>query len=481
MPLPNLTPPFFLKYGSNDKCSAPFHFLKKHICSKSFPEDDIDPFGQNRFPNKKQKLHIPSKPPPPSTYQSSEPFLSLPLKHSLSDSTPQSSATPSFLKESFSPQQSNPIHSSLSTSPPIIFSSNVTFLNHNSQPGPLQSPMHHCSWNPTDPLTIAIGFLSKVSIWKVALDPLLLEPQLHVNLSHDTFSDENDLPEVNSMQWAPNGALIATGASDGSTWLWSRSGVRIFHAKKHIGPVFNTEWNTRGNVIATSAVDRKIIIWDSATFSSLQQIEVFETPIISLDWHNDSTFAVSSLNPSIYIFNTSKNHPIFRFSHDADVNKVSWSSNHKTLVSCSDDSTLKFWNLNSSDPCLWTATGHKNKINTCQWCPARDVNIVASAGSDGTVRIWDFSRKECLYVLQHSYKDVSCLNFSPDGKLLATCTEDGIVNIWSTDTGQPVGIFDAKIQIFDSRWNRTGRKLALTLGNSSVAVIDFPPPSVHLS
>lgn len=103
---------------------------------------------------------------------------------------------------------------------------------------------------------------------------------------------------------------------------------------------------------------------------------IFSAPIVSLDWLDDENFAVSSIDPRVYAFKAGIKDPLFRFYHDADVNKVSWGPSNDTLMSCSDDSTLKFWHL-GNETCLWTATGHESKVNTCQWSPTRGSNIAA--------------------------------------------------------------------------------------------------------
>lgn len=97
---------------------------------------------------------------------------------------------------------------------------------------------------------------------------------------------------------------------------------------------------------------------------------------MSLGWLDDERFAVSSMDPRIYVFKMGEDGPVCRFSHGADVNKVSWNSSNNILMTCSDDSTLKFWQIGEK-LCVWNAMGHSGKVNSCQWCPARTPNVVA--------------------------------------------------------------------------------------------------------
>jgi WD40 repeat protein/serine/threonine protein kinase len=71
---------------------------------------------------------------------------------------------------------------------------------------------------------------------------------------------------------------------------------------------------------------------------------------------------------------------------------------------------------------------------------SRDARRLASAGGDGTVRIWDVAAGAEILVLRGHDGPVYGVNFAPDGKRLASAGGDGTVRIWDATTGQPAGV-----------------------------------------
>jgi eukaryotic-like serine/threonine-protein kinase len=82
-----------------------------------------------------------------------------------------------------------------------------------------------------------------------------------------------------------------------------------------------------------------------------------------------------------------------------------------------------------------TLSGHRGDVYFVEFSPRGD--LLASAGKDGTVRIWDTTSWRQVRQIVASPKEVNVATFSPDGKSLATVDDDGKLKLWDVATGRP--------------------------------------------
>lgn len=105
--------------------------------------------------------------------------------------------------------------------------------------------------------------------------------------------------------------------------------------------------------------------------------------------------------------------------------------------------------------------GHRSHVNALAFSAAK--NELVSAGSDGTLRVWDLTRRHRGLRIAAHEKEVADLAFTPDGTGLITAGRDGKVRVWDALCGQPLAQFGSgrdwceSLTVF-----RGGRKLAFS-------------------
>jgi WD40 repeat protein len=120
--------------------------------------------------------------------------------------------------------------------------------------------------------------------------------------------------------------------------------------------------------------------------------------------------------------------------HEGGVQAVAFAPDGATLASAGDDGTVRLWDPATGEA-RRTLTGHGDWVRAVAF--ASDGATLASAGEDGTVRLWDPATGEVRRTLTGHMGRVGAVAFAPDGATLASAGDDGSVLLWDPATGDP--------------------------------------------
>ena len=177
---------------------------------------------------------------------------------------------------------------------------------------------------------------------------------------------------------------------------------------------------------------------DSASEGSLNSMPENELRMHTLQPLSEDLYPVpKDLQSKIieYILNDAKrelfDEPLVQTTlqgHTGWVTSAVWSADEKRVLSAGSDGTIKIWNL-STGKAVQTLQGHTGWVNSAVW--SADEKRVLSAGDDRTIKIWNLSTGEAVQTLQGHTGCVNSAVWSADEQQVLSASGDGTIKIWT--------------------------------------------------
>ncbi|KAG9040239.1 TOR complex subunit lst8 [Tulasnella sp. JGI-2019a] len=256
--------------------------------------------------------------------------------------------------------------------------------------------------------------------------------------AHNAYAQQPAPPKQTGQQ--DLSVVLVTGSYDHEIRFWEAwSGIcsRTIARAGESGQVNRIAISPDKRLLA-AAIHKKVAVYEVAGTSNTP-IVVFEGHtgnVTSVSFHAEGKWVVTgSEDGTIRIWDLRTSHLYRSYDNGSPVNDVCIHPNQGELISCDQSGAVKQWDLTENTCTLELAPAGDVPIRSVTI--ASDGSCLVAGNNKGKIFIWKLGNnpaKEkyvalCRFQAHNRYL-TRCL-LSPDVKLLATCSSDATVKIWS--------------------------------------------------
>eukprot|EP00475_Leptophrys_vorax_P034928 TRINITY_DN5709_c0_g2_i1.p1 TRINITY_DN5709_c0_g2~~TRINITY_DN5709_c0_g2_i1.p1 ORF type:complete len:346 (-),score=64.67 TRINITY_DN5709_c0_g2_i1:163-1200(-) len=242
-----------------------------------------------------------------------------------------------------------------------------------------------CAAHPRNSRIVASAGLDHLlSVWKAN------EDDYKGQLVHELFGHTE---WISQCRFTADGGSVVTSSGDKSAMLWDvEKGVLVNSFLGHFGDVLSVSLNPEApNVFATSGCDMTVRLWD------IRQPTAAGLCIVG---------------------------------HEADVNAVKWFPDGNAVGTASDDSTCRLSDVRTLQTVnVYFSESFISSAHALDFSKSGRTMFVAC--DDWMIRIWDTAHASKIQQLDLHENRVSFVETTPDGEVVATCSWDHMLTIFS--------------------------------------------------
>jgi WD40 repeat protein len=235
---------------------------------------------------------------------------------------------------------------------------------------------------------------------------------------------------VQGLAYSPDGTQLAGVAGMAAT-IWNISDGKQQSQLRHSGTTRSIVFSKDARWMATACVEGEIRIWDRKSVVQFRSISA--APGLNGAWFSPDSkrIATAHTDGSIALWDVSTGNQVA--SMTGPQHSTLWldfSPDGQRIASCTTDMMLKIWDVGSIPmPGLLPADHARSAWDRL---PAGH-SVQQDAGSTlGSTMHYAIASE--VYSIRAHDGPVTCVRFSPNGRLIATSSQDGLIKIWDGDS-----------------------------------------------
>ncbi len=197
----------------------------------------------------------------------------------------------------------------------------------------------------------------------------------------------------------------------------------------HVAPITAVDLNPDESLIATGSYDGRICLWSG---EQCRQLFRAEHLVNFVRFSPDGThLACASADNKAYFIDVSDGALMgIAGPFLDDVNAVVWRphSRQAAIVTETYDRCVHLWDIDRGEEVIGLQ-GHSDCV--CGAAFSGEGTRLATAGEDGTVRIWELADGGCCVAVLEHPNDPESIDWSPDSRFIVTGCNDGVMRLYS--------------------------------------------------